>query len=81
MEARVRRRGDVAADVEPVRQAPPGELRDEREQAERKPCEEPLVPSGAIHPGSVQGRDVAGQPRGVGRFERSTRSLGVSRRA
>src|SRR5919197_1082726 len=36
--------------MEPVGQAAADELRDEREQTERKPREEPLMPPSALHP-------------------------------
>ena len=43
----------MAADVEPVREAAAGELRDEREQRKRESRRDALVPPGPVHAHSV----------------------------
>jgi hypothetical protein len=53
--------GNVTADVEPVRQAAPGELGDEHEQRKRKIAEKPLVPPCPLHNSSVPPAEAAGQ--------------------
>ena len=45
---RVAHVADAAADVEAMREAAAGELRDEREQAERERGEQPLVPAATL---------------------------------
>jgi hypothetical protein len=43
----------MAPEVEPVREAAAGQLRDEREQREGESRREPLVPPGTLHALSV----------------------------
>ena len=47
--ARVARGGDVTADVEPVNEAPPRELGDQREQSERQSGGDALMPPRTLH--------------------------------
>ena len=61
--ARIAGGGDVAADVEPVSEAPSHELGDEGEQAERRAPEPSLVPPRSFHPSSVRQRLDARQQR------------------
>src|SRR5207247_7764514 len=60
--AGVARRLDVAPDVDPMRETAADELGDEREQAERRSGESPVVTARPLHPApSVTGRTAAAQ--------------------
>ena len=58
---RIRRRFDVTADVDSVRQRAPRQLRDQDEQRERESRQKRLVAPRSFHPDSLRSAAGAGQ--------------------